>query len=234
MNTTTIFLFLVFTCLGMALGALIQRTQNRRSTPPPEPLPLEPPAQTPASAQPEPPADIPASPLPVEDKPASTGDVEILRAGRARSGAIWLEMDGTRLNSLENLQTDQRKRLVNLLLELRPWLENIPAPAAPTPNPPRPDPSPVPPAAKTKTEKEAARPVLAIKSILEQIDEVLQEKLPSSPYNKRDIRLEEGPGGVVMVRDGLNKYEGIEAVPDPEIQTLIRQAIAEWEKGATH
>jgi hypothetical protein len=214
---TIVFLLFIFTCLGVALGAFIQREQYRRSNS--QKSPQQPAVKDPAS-------------MPNENQSNSSEAVEILRALRAKTGALWLEMDGNRYDSRESFNTDQRKRLVNLLLELRPWLENTSTQTPVSPDRPRMDPSPA-PVLQSKPQKEGAKPVLVIKSIVHQIDDVLQEKLPSTTFLNRDIHLEEGPGGVVMVKDGLKRYEGIEAVPDPEIQALIRQAVSDWEKGST-
>jgi len=209
MDTTSIFLYIVFASLGVAVGALIQRAQNRRSA-----LPH---------------SQVSTTGSLTEKKLSSEGDLEILRAWRTLSGKVWLEMDGARLNSIESLQPDQRRRLMSLLLDLRPWLENTPAAAAAEIQP-RPVATAFPPAKKGKPGAEQNKPVPVLKSIVEQIDDVLQPKLLDSPFKDRDIHLTEAPGGVVLVKDGLKMYDGIDAVPEPEIKALIRQAVIDWEK----
>jgi hypothetical protein len=68
--------------------------------------------------------------------------------------------------------------------------------------------------------------------IVSQIDAVLQEKLPDSPYASKEVHLVEGPAGEVYVLVGAQKFDGIDAVSDPGIQAIIHEAVSEWEKRA--
>jgi hypothetical protein len=173
---------------------------------------------------------------------AKDDDVKVLGAWRTLDDKVWLDMDGTRLNEKAALLPGQYQRLVNLVLDLRPWLETT-RPAAPGPGstlqpvgPVAPIPAVTPSPAKSDkkigmpsgdTNKSA--PVL--ESIIQQIDKALQARLATSSFRDRGIQLVEGKGGIPIVKDGINRYEGVDAIPDPEIKTLIRQAVADWEKG---
>lgn len=77
----------------------------------------------------------------------------------------------------------------------------------------------------------AQKPVPRL-SIVEQIDEVLQEMLGASELAGRAIRLAEDPASGVVVRVGAEQYGDIDAVPDPEVRAIIRKAVAEWEQRA--
>jgi hypothetical protein len=79
-------------------------------------------------------------------------------------------------------------------------------------------------------ERAKAPPPPPPKTITEQIDEILQEKLAGSPYLRRGIHVRTGPKGIAVFELDGSAYEAVEAVPDPEVQALIRSAIAEWEK----
>jgi hypothetical protein len=217
-TTTTIFLYLVIFCIGAAIGALIERAMKGRST--------QPPALPPSN----------------NNKLANEGDVEILSAWRTRNNKVWLGMNGNRMDNKAALQPGQYQRLLSLVLDLRPWLETV-EPAAPepesVPQPVRPvAPAPVvtqPPVQAGKKKSalagEGIKSAPVLESIIQQIDKVLQAKLATSEFKDRGIQLIEGPGGIVIVKDGINRYEGVDVIPDPEVKTLIRQAVADWEKG---
>lgn len=69
-----------------------------------------------------------------------------------------------------------------------------------------------------------------LKSIVQQIDDVLQEKLEGSQYENEKIHLMEDARRGVIVWVGLKTYDGIDALPEGEVKEYIRGAVAEWEE----
>ena len=208
-------------------------------------------------------------PLPVS-APVIENDPGLLRL-KSENNQLRLDMDGQRVDTTVPLAPAQRKRLIDLLTLIRPFLEGgQPAQTAPKPAPvsppvytsaPRPAPvsqpisssAPLTPAEQAiitnltqpKVEPVPARisfgrspkkiqeqPAAAL-SMVQQIDEILQLKLVDTPLAGQGIKIQEAPGGGVMVMVGLKKYEGVGDVPDPAIKAVLQAAVAEWEKKYT-
>jgi hypothetical protein len=159
----------------------------------------------------------------------------LIRLWMDNDRSLKLELEG---NSLEpqSVTPEQRKRLIAVINQIRPWIDGS-RPAQPAPQSAQPRPA-TPPAPQARPPKPATPPAAAAvsdeprpaaNSIVGQIDSILQEQLANSPLNNRAIRLMESPDGGVTVYVGLQRYQGVDAVPDPEIQQAIRAAISVWE-----
>jgi len=181
--------------------------------------------------------------------PVKVDDPGLLRI-KNENGIMSLDLDGKRVNAT-SLNVEQRKRLIEMLNVMRPWLEgkpaSVPAPTSPpTPQPPvtavqpAPKPSAPPPSIparqstpstpiKKKDEPEAAMPT----SIVGQINMVLQKNIVNTPLASRGISLMESVTGGVNVYIGVQHFEGIDDVPDDEVKAAIRAAITEWENTYT-
>jgi hypothetical protein len=215
MDLKTIFLLLVVLLVGYGIGLLEMRLRRPKKVPPVE-----------DTAQP---VQADAGGQPVEKKE----DADLLRIALEPSGSLRLLLEGKRLDSPGTVTEEQRGLLIQLLLQLRPWVEgkaSIPAvgplSGAGAAKPPETAPKP---AAESK---EKAKEPPAPKSIVAQIDELLQKRLEGTPLAGLDIRLQESLKGGVDFRVGSQSYENVEAIPNPEVVAAIRAAIAEWEKSA--
>ncbi len=192
----------------------------------------------------------PAPPTPVTVKVDDPGLMRI----KNDNGYLTLDLDGVRADT-SSLTAEQRKRLIEMLTLIRPWLEGRPAPApvavTPPPTPPaqtprtqpvpaasapvrsapRPTPQPAAakPAATEKDEKSTPPPT----GIVGQIDAILQVRLAGTPLEGRGVYLSNSPEGGVVVNVGLQKFNGIDEVTDPEIKAALRAAITEWENKYT-
>jgi type IV secretory pathway VirB10-like protein len=77
---------------------------------------------------------------------------------------------------------------------------------------------------EAELEESAAGP----KSMIEQINEILQEKLELEGKDQKGIRLIEAADGSVRVLVGVHSYN-LDDVPDPEIARFIKEAVSAWE-----
>lgn len=187
-------------------------------------------------------------PKPHETAPIKVDDPGLLRI-KNENGVMTLDLDGKRVNSTA-LNAEQRKRLIEMLNVIRPWLEGKPASVPAPTNPPQPK-SPVSRATSAPTPLIQSQPTPATQptpstprkkddepeavptSIVGQINMVLQKNIANTPLASRGISLMESVTGGVNVYIGVQHYEGIDEVPDEEIKAAIRAAIKEWENNYT-
>ncbi len=166
-----------------------------------------------------------------------------------KSGRIYPEVNGKVVRYPAELSASQRERLVSQLDNLLGWLKPagveevspLSADLTATETPAqdymaaeslstqtKPKISPIDMVARAV--KPDTRPLeRPPQSIAVQIDEILQEKLSGTPLDARAIRLMELPAKGMVIMVGLDQYADIDAVPDEEIRTVIRESVAEWE-----
>jgi hypothetical protein len=198
--------------------------------------------------------EVPPPSPPVMASPASAPpppETSLLKLSLDAHEQPCLHLDGQQVDTA-HIEPYQRKRLIDLMLIMRPWVESpavqrqlAPAPAAPTQTASRlaparvarlapasvPAPAPAPSPSGTPAIPVAAAPTPT--TMVGQIDAILQTNLIGTPLANRGIRLVESPEGGALVVVENDRYAGVGEVPDPQIQATIRAAIADWEKRYT-
>ncbi len=154
-----------------------------------------------------------------------------------------IEMDGKPLSA--PLTPERKRRLLELVNHFRPWIETADAPA-PQPRPASsapmvvsaPEPVPTPevkpvsmafPLAQPKPKPDPATEFKLL-SMVKQIDVVLQRRIAGTALEPYDIHLQDAPSGGLEVVIGEKKFDTIDDVPDANVKSAIRAAIAEWEQ----
>ena len=185
-------------------------------------------------------------PLPPPSPPVTKTENNLLRLSLEENDHLRLELDNQSVDT-SHLTPDQRKRLIELMVSMRPWIEGKPSAVKPTP-PPQPGPGPfsaqtppsTPPTPQPGPALASAAPGISSEdepsaptSMVGQIDAILQAHLAATPLAGRGIRITESLKGGVIVMVGLDRYEAVGDVPDPQVQAAIKAAIAEWEKKFT-
>jgi len=135
------------------------------------------------------------------------------------------------------LAPEQRKRLIALMLVMRPWVEGGTS-AVPTPRPStvKLSQTPISPPVTTPSAAPIAQAsVQEVKptTMVGQIDAILQSRLQGTPLAAKGVRLIESAEGGVVVMVGINRFQSVSEVSDTDVQAAIRSAISEWEEKYT-
>lgn len=162
-----------------------------------------------------------------------------------KEGDLGIELDGLTYTQKSDLTADQKQRVGHLVSELQAWLAVSPASHPPIqqvqPEPlegsavlngeqvPRTSLNPFQIFTRSWQAGEKSGIQEPEKSIVSQIDGILQAKLEGKSLEDKGIRLVEDPELGMVVEVGLQRFKDIDSIPDEEVRRLIRLAVAEWE-----
>lgn len=227
MELTNIFV-IAFICvaIGFIAGTLIAALRGEKTAPGSGEIPVGQPAAV---------ENLPAQSPPAE----SSKRVEVALIWRERpTGALRVDMQGQTLRASTELGPDQRAKLMEMSGDLQAWLSlNAPSTAQPTAPYVSPPPLPAPLPSILPGAQAAGQPAAKVdpkakvepKSIVNQIDDILQAEMQNTPLAKRGIRLTEEANFGVVVWVGLERFVGIDAVTDVQVRSVIRKAVSTWE-----
>jgi hypothetical protein len=176
-------------------------------------------------------------------------DLEIARLlSKTTRPILIVEMDGQRYTNPDQLGEIHRNRVAKAVEDLSSWIKPPEVKIETKTDYPAPIVRPPTVLPKKTAGASDVRPVslnpldlfvpgqskggTRMKSLAEQIDEVLQEQIGDSTRYP-EIHLTDSPGKGLLVVLGSETYEGIDSIPDLEIRNLIQGAVKEWEKRTT-
>jgi hypothetical protein len=79
-------------------------------------------------------------------------------------------------------------------------------------------------------EEETPEAEVKILSVIDEVNDILQKKLAGSPLAGKGIHLMENYNNEIRFWVGLNSYDDVEEIPEPEIRQIIDAAVKEWEE----
>ena len=154
---------------------------------------------------------IPAAPQKnAPESPTPPVSIERDPAGKK----LMIRVEGKPYRSMSELKNSEAwEDIGDLFEQLMEWMIVVP-PHAPTP--------------PAQTGSGSSKAESRSHSMVEQINEILSEKLARAENVPQAVHLSEGPGGSIRVYIGVNGYS-IQDVPNAEVRRLIREAVEEWE-----
>ena len=158
----------------------------------------------------------PEKPAPKEEVQKPTpGSRLLLKVWKEEGKPPVYELDGTYLD-----KEDLPRELLNVVTI------HEEAPTAPETKP-RPAEENIPPIVQPEDEPD---PELKILSVIDEVNDILQKKLADSPLAGKGIHLMENHNKEIRFWVGLNSYDDVDQIPDPEVRQIINTAVKEWGK----
>ena len=155
-----------------------------------------------------------STPIDNIQKPSPTSRL-LLRIWKDEGKTPVYELDGTYLN-----KEDLPREILNVI--------TVHAEGPPVTAPPKPPiKEKIPPIAEDEDDGDSEIKIL---SVVDEVNEILQRKLTGSAIAGKGIHLMENHNKEIRFWVGLNSYDDVEEIPDPEVRQIIDAAVKEWER----